>query len=268
MITKKKLIVLLFTAASFVTKAQVNVGANSAPNTDAMLEISGSSKGLLLPRVTLSSASTASPLSSHVAGMTVYNTATAGTGTAAVTPGYYYNDGLQWQRLQAGTTPVTGDVKYGYQTVDHSGWIKLDGRAKSSLTTTQQAQATALGIGANLPDISDKTIAGVSATKTLNTTGGNSSVSLTQGNLPNVNFTGTTSTDGAHTHTYAKPYDCIDCSALAYPANNNDGNFFSATTSSSGSHFHTATVSSGGSGTTVSVQNPYLALNGFIYLGS
>ncbi len=45
-----------------------------------------------------------------------------------------------------------GDVKQGFQTTDHEGWIKLDGRAKSSLTATQQTKATSLGFGANLPN--------------------------------------------------------------------------------------------------------------------
>jgi hypothetical protein len=45
-----------------------------------------------------------------------------------------------------------GDVKTGFQTADHNGWIKLDGRAKSTLSSSQQTQATSLGIGTNLPN--------------------------------------------------------------------------------------------------------------------
>ncbi len=100
--TTKNLITLLLVALTLVNKAQMNIGSNTAPNADAMLEISGSSKGLLLPRITLSSTSSASPLSAHVAGMSVYNTATAGAGATAVTPGYYYNTGSAWVRLASG----------------------------------------------------------------------------------------------------------------------------------------------------------------------
>ncbi|WP_428229032.1 hypothetical protein [Flavobacterium sp.] len=49
-----------------------------------------------MPRIALTSTTSFAPLTAHVAGMTVYNTATAGTGATAVVPGYYYNDGAQW----------------------------------------------------------------------------------------------------------------------------------------------------------------------------
>src|SRR5690606_38623309 len=62
---------------------------------NAMLEIEATDKGVLLPRVELESTTSASPLSAHVEGMTVYNTATAGN----VTPGQYYNDGTKWNRI-------------------------------------------------------------------------------------------------------------------------------------------------------------------------
>ncbi len=100
MITKR-CIALLFITMALTGSAQMNIGSNTAPNADAMLEISGSSKGLLLPRVPLASTSSASPLSAHVAGMSVYNTATAGSGATAVTPGYYYNTGSAWVRVAA-----------------------------------------------------------------------------------------------------------------------------------------------------------------------
>jgi hypothetical protein len=38
-------------------------------------------------------------MTAHVAGMHVYNTNTAGSGTTAVSPGVYYNDGTQWRRV-------------------------------------------------------------------------------------------------------------------------------------------------------------------------
>ncbi|MEI6752184.1 MAG: hypothetical protein WCK78_03360 [Paludibacter sp.] len=84
--------------------AQVTIGSNSTPDANAVLDlISGSSKGLLLPRLALSATNLATPLSAHVAGMTVYNTATT-SGSYAVTPGMYYNDGTKWVRLPLGYT--------------------------------------------------------------------------------------------------------------------------------------------------------------------
>lgn len=54
--------------------------------------------------------------------------------------------------FDSNTNLTIGDIKTGIQSTDHNGWVKLDGRLKSSLTTTQQSQATSLGIGSNLPD--------------------------------------------------------------------------------------------------------------------
>jgi hypothetical protein len=71
---------------------EVGIGT-AAPNTNAALDVNSTSKGLLLPRVTLSATNNAS-LSAHVAGMEVYNTATNTSTTGQeVYPGKYVNDG-------------------------------------------------------------------------------------------------------------------------------------------------------------------------------
>lgn len=92
-----------------VTKDSGNVGIGTiSPNDNAQLEISSTNKGLLLPRVALSATNNASPLSAHVMGMVVYNTATASSGSTAVTPGFYSNDGTKWGRMitSAGFVPI------------------------------------------------------------------------------------------------------------------------------------------------------------------
>lgn len=97
MIVKLKyFLIFLFTVGS--TYAQVGIGTTS-PNTDAALDITSANQGVLLPRVALSATNNASPLGSHVAGMTLYNTATAGSAPNQVTPGFYYNDGTEWVRI-------------------------------------------------------------------------------------------------------------------------------------------------------------------------
>jgi hypothetical protein len=88
-----------FLSAAFVVLAnalfgQVGIGTTS-PNANSLLELTSSNKGLLLPRVALTLTTSFSPLSSHVEGMLVYNTATTGD----VTPGQYYNDGTKWLRI-------------------------------------------------------------------------------------------------------------------------------------------------------------------------
>lgn len=51
------------------------------------------------------------------------------------------------------TARQVGDVKTQYANVDALGWVLLDGRATNTLTATQQANATALGFGANIPNL-------------------------------------------------------------------------------------------------------------------
>ncbi|MGN6438786.1 MAG: hypothetical protein ACTHMM_19740 [Agriterribacter sp.] len=80
------------------SQAQLKVGNNpTVINPDAILELQSSNKGLLLPRVALSSTTNPSPLTSFVNGMLVYDTVTTGD----VTPGMYYCDGQKWVRLSA-----------------------------------------------------------------------------------------------------------------------------------------------------------------------
>src|SRR6187549_1870815 len=87
---------LLF--VSFQSIAQVGIGTAS-PNVNAKLELSATDKGFLPPRVALSTTTSFSPLAAHVEGMMVYNTATAGSGNSAVTPGYYLNNGTKWVKV-------------------------------------------------------------------------------------------------------------------------------------------------------------------------
>lgn len=76
--------------------AQVGIGTIN-PNTNSLLDVDATTSpgGILLPRLGLSSTTSFAPLSAHVAGMVVYNTATTGD----VTPGFYYNNGAAWVRV-------------------------------------------------------------------------------------------------------------------------------------------------------------------------
>ncbi len=106
---KKIFLTLIFILAAISfshLRAQVTIGSNSEPNAGAVLDlISSSNKGLLMPRVALTSTRVFAPVVStngttHTAAMTVYNTATNNTDVGyEVSPGYYYNDGTKWVRL-------------------------------------------------------------------------------------------------------------------------------------------------------------------------
>jgi hypothetical protein len=103
----------------------VGIGTNGAPNSSAALEVKATNKGLLIPRVALTGTVPAAPLAAHVAGMMVYNTATAGAAPDNVSPGFYYSNGAKWVKvsavIQADTTndgwkeePANTQVKLSY----------------------------------------------------------------------------------------------------------------------------------------------------------
>jgi hypothetical protein len=78
--------------------SQIKVGNNPASiNPNSVLEIESTNKGLLLPRLSLSSTTNASPLSSFVSGMFVYNTSTIND----VSQGIYYSDGAKWIKVNS-----------------------------------------------------------------------------------------------------------------------------------------------------------------------
>jgi hypothetical protein len=75
------------------------------PDASAGVEMKFTNKGLLIPRVTLTSTTSTSPITTPVAtSLLVYNTATTGD----VTPGYYYWDGSQWVRFATGSSVING----------------------------------------------------------------------------------------------------------------------------------------------------------------
>src|SRR5690606_11338481 len=110
---------LLFSAPAF---AQQKVRDNTMrgkvlPVKDALLELESTNKGFLLTRVQLKSLHDASPMSEHVAGMMVYNTATAND----VVPGIYFNDGTKWVSAETLTTIAVNPDSVHVDYVDEAG---------------------------------------------------------------------------------------------------------------------------------------------------
>lgn len=97
-------ICIILSAKSF---SQVGIGTN-APEGSALLEVKSTNKGFLPPRVALTASNSASPITSPVEGLLVYNTVAAGTYPYNVVPGYYYWDGFAWSQM------VTSTVDYGF----------------------------------------------------------------------------------------------------------------------------------------------------------
>jgi len=100
--------VLLGIGAGVATYAQ-NVGINATgtnPDASAMLDVSSTNTGMLIPRVALTASNAATPITTPATSLLVYNTATAGTAPNNVTPGFYYWNGSAWIAIlaNAGTT--------------------------------------------------------------------------------------------------------------------------------------------------------------------
>lgn len=264
--------VCLITFSSF---GQVGINTQN-PNGDSYLELSSTDKGLLIPRLNLVALNNPSPLSSHVAGMIVYNTTSAGTLENIVYPGLYINNGISWERLEPNTTQI-GEIKYSFATTDHDGWYLLNGRAKVSLSTTAQSAATTIGYGTTIPDATNRFLKTINTAEPVATQGGTNTFTISQTQLPNVNFSGSTNSDGNHSH-QADSYNgnqnvgLLSTNALTlftiYKVAENDNiGTTNRTTSSDGAHTHAVTVNSGGTGAAATRVPAYLSTNVFVYLG-
>ena len=174
---------------------------------------------------------------------------------------------IDYESAQNGaSTPAhtVGDVKQGFQSADHDGWVLLNGRALSTLTAAQQAAAATVGLAGNLPDATNAYLSQNGAG--LGSVSGSNAVTLTQANLPTAVFTGTTSSDGAHTHTYTR-YATIPTNSSTGGNNGRWRGTQGVQTSSSGVHTHTVSVDSGGGDVPFSIAPQTLSVNQFVYLG-
>ncbi|MEI7487169.1 MAG: hypothetical protein WCJ72_07115 [Chryseobacterium sp.] len=250
-----------------IVKSQVGIRTPN-PSNSAILELNSSNKGLLMNTVSLTSLNSASPMGSHVEGMWVYNTATAGTSPNNVIPGLYYNDGAKWVLMSINDNlPRIGDIKSSVVTTDHDGWYLLNGRNITTLPTISQTNASTLGFTTTLPNSSDRILKGKNTSEALAAVGGNNSYSITQANLPNLSITGSTAQSGAHIHNYTNR-------GVNYWNYNTGGqnttrtiNTETRTTGAAGDHQHTFSVPSGGTNVAINQYPKHMVVQNFIYLG-
>ena len=104
---KKKLFITLFTLAScfliyFQGKSQSTIVTDdvsyTSPASGAVLDVNSSSKGLMIPRVTLVTLTNGtSPISSPATGLLVYHVS-----GNSIDPGFYYWSGTFWARVMIG----------------------------------------------------------------------------------------------------------------------------------------------------------------------
>ena len=162
--------------------AQVGIGTPT-PAPSAILDVNSTAQGVLLSRMT---STQRVAIASPAKGLMVFDT---------TTNSFWYYDGAFWVNSQA--IASYGDIKSGIQAADHNGWIKLDGRALTSLSATQQAVLSSLGLSA-LPNASDSYL--VQKSGTVGSVSGSNTTTIAQANLPNVTFTGTALDAGSHAH--------------------------------------------------------------------
>lgn len=124
---KTKLIILATTLylqiiVCSITSAQGVLISSSAgtPDASAGLEVNFTDKGMLIPRVALTSNNSASPVTSPADYLLVYNTATAGSAPNDVVPGFYYWKTDTWIPI-AGKATSSGDMQYW----DGSKWVTV-----------------------------------------------------------------------------------------------------------------------------------------------
>ena len=254
---------LLIAVIVFASKANAQMGIGiTVPNASAQLDITSTTRGLLMPRMTLVQRNA---IASPATGLIIFQ--------SDVNTGFYYYNASSWIKLDANLNGL-GDIKYSYQAADHNGWYLLTGQLKSTLPAGAQTTATALGIGTNLPDTRDKIVKHrAAAGEALGSLTGSNTLTLIQSNLPNVSIT--TSSDGAHTHTYSDAYwsseNGPDDNLLGSGASQDTDNGRIAsdrTTASSGVHTHSIALNGGVTQTTVDNRQAGFNLNMFIYLGN
>jgi hypothetical protein len=132
----------------------------SSPHISAALDISSTNKGMLVPRIALTAANVASPVSAPADALLVYNTTTAGSGGNIVTPGFYYWNTAtsRWTAITSGT--VSGSVGFGTwggcgsnNISDYNPVVDTDGAAGDNLGGCVSIDGNFAIVGAYSDDI-------------------------------------------------------------------------------------------------------------------
>jgi hypothetical protein len=113
------IIIMIISVSAYSQNAGISAVGATPPNPAAGLDINFSNKGLLLPRIALTSTTSFSPLDAHVAGMVIYNTTT----TSDVTPGVYVDNGAAWVRTVLKEGTATADMQYWDNT--NKTWVNI-----------------------------------------------------------------------------------------------------------------------------------------------
>jgi len=191
-------------------------------------------------------------------------------------------------------TPVGSILTYAGASAP-TGWLICDGSEVSKETYPRlfAVLGSLYGNPVNssnfvLPNLADRVPVGKSGGNVLGNSGGNSSITLLETQLPSHSHTGTTDSNGSHSHTINDPQhshsqttvndDFNNSGGNGYPFNSNPSfagwdsagsrtwnNISSSSTgitlNSNGTHTHTFTTGSTGTGSTIDIRNKFVVLN-------
>lgn len=163
------------------TFAQQGFGTNQ-PDKSAAVDIVSSKRGLLIPRVALTATDSNSlsvgEITAPANSLFVYNTATAGTGATAVTPGFYY-----WER----TDTIDKDAWQGK-------WVRF--------VSTNQEKSVVVDAGENVKV--EPTIIGNSTTYTVGVKGGSKTGQVLVTKVTGAGATAVTTTEWVNPESFVQ----------------------------------------------------------------
>lgn len=169
----------LFLIANCQFTLAQSVGINAtgaAPVASSMLDVSSANKGVLFPRVSLTSTTDVITIPTPATSLLVFNTNAAMTGGSI---GYYYWDGAKWVTLGGGTPSGVISLWSGIITSIPAGWALCDGTNGT-------------------PNLNDYFIKGTTVQANMNTTGGANAVTLTAANIPLLTTSNPTITENLY----------------------------------------------------------------------
>jgi hypothetical protein len=148
------LITLIISVSGFAQNAGISATGAVPPNSSAGLDVNFSNKGILIPRVALTSTTSNLPLDASVAGMLVYNTETIND----VTPGFYFSNGSSWIKGLPEATSA-GDIQYW----DGAHWVSI---AVGSQNQVLQINPSGIPewVNTSLATLTTTTVTGITST--------------------------------------------------------------------------------------------------------
>jgi hypothetical protein len=189
----------ILSLSGFSQNAGISASGAVPPNAAAGLDIDFSNLGLLIPRIALTNTSSSLPLAAHVAGMVIYNTATAGD----VVPGFYFNNGSGWV-ASVPKANANGEMQYW----DGTKWLAIPAGQPGQLLQINSSGVPAW-TGAGYAIIATTSLSGITSTTAVsggNITGDGGSPVTARGVCwsvtPNPVITGSHTSDGTGTGTF------------------------------------------------------------------